>query len=82
MAVKIAVSLPPGTFRRAEALRRRRKLSRSALYARALETFLKASEVRERETVHAAGYHRDPEDAAEAEALTRTSVQSLTEWEW
>ncbi|MDE2292964.1 MAG: hypothetical protein KGL53_12855 [Elusimicrobia bacterium] len=80
--MKTAVSLPQDTFRRAERLRRRRRLSRSALYARALETFMRASEVREREAVHAAGYQAAPESAAEAESLTRASVQALADWEW
>jgi metal-responsive CopG/Arc/MetJ family transcriptional regulator len=42
--MKTAVSMPDDLFRRAEAAARRLRVSRSELYARAIEEFLKAQQ--------------------------------------
>jgi metal-responsive CopG/Arc/MetJ family transcriptional regulator len=42
--MKTAVSMPDDLFRRAEAAARRLRVSRSQLYARAIEEFLKAQQ--------------------------------------
>jgi metal-responsive CopG/Arc/MetJ family transcriptional regulator len=44
-SMKTAVSLPNEVFQAAERLARERGLSRSALYAQALEAFLEANEI-------------------------------------
>ena len=43
-SMKTAISLPDDLYRRGEAYAERRALSRSELYARALETYLEANE--------------------------------------
>lgn len=52
--MKTAVSLPDPLFRRAERVARQRKLSRSALYQRAIEAYLSANEGDVTEQINAA----------------------------
>lgn len=81
-SVKTAVSLPAEIFERAEALRRRKRKSRSGLYSAALEAFLKAEEIREKEARYEAGYRKHPEDPAELEPLLRLSLEALPKEDW
>ncbi len=81
-SIKTAVSLPAETYRRVEAVRRKSKQSRSALYAQALEAFLKAQEVREMEARYEAGYRAKPETKAEIEWATQASLTALEPEDW
>lgn len=84
--IKTAVSLPRATFERAESFRRKKRRSRSGLYATALDAYLeaclKAEEIRELEARHVEGYRRQPEDPAEIEPLLRLALQSLPKEDW
>lgn len=80
--MKTAFSLPEPLFRAAEAKRKRSGLSRSALYARALEAYLRADQVRELEARYEAGYREAPDDSGEIEALLKATAGTLGEKEW
>lgn len=82
MTIKTAVSLPDTTYRRAETARRKNRQSRSALYARALELYLKALEVRELEARYEAGYRKHPEDPEEIRALGKAGLSVLSKEPW
>ena len=79
---KTAISLPTETFRHAEALRRKTGKSRSALYAAALESYFKASEVREKEARYEAGYRAKPESEAELAWVTAAGLAGLQKEDW
>lgn len=84
-SIKTAVSLPAETFRKAEALRRKKSKSRSSFYADALKAYLEAQEVREMEARYEAGYRARPETEAEkaqAEALFNTAAGALEPEDW
>ena len=80
--VKTAVSLPEATFKRAEILRLKNGVSRSALYAAALQEYFKNLEVREMESRYSAGYAATPEDIAEAEAMINIIGEVLPREDW
>lgn len=80
--IKTAVSLPETTFNKAESLRRKNGISRSALYAAALQEYFKAMEVREIEGRYSAGYAAVPEDVAEAGAMTKIIGEVLPKEDW
>jgi len=65
MSVKIAVSLPREAYRAMEVVRRRRKITRSALVAEALEQWLSALERAEEVRRYVEAYTRMPETAEE-----------------
>lgn len=83
--IKTAISLPRETYRQAEKFRRKAGKSRSQLYVEALQSFLKAELVKELEERYAAGYKKHPEtpeELAELEALSRTSMEVLGGEDW
>ncbi|MBI3298715.1 MAG: hypothetical protein HYZ75_11160 [Elusimicrobia bacterium] len=82
MTIKTAVSLPSATYQKAEQARRKTKQSRSALYTKALETYLKALEIREMEARYEAGYRAHPEDPEEIRALTKASLSVIANEPW
>lgn len=82
---KTAISLPGATFERAEAARKRLGATRSELYARALEDFLKAMEVRELERCYEAGYRKKPpskKELKEINALMQAGLEALEKEIW
>ncbi|MFH1725437.1 MAG: hypothetical protein ABII00_12570 [Elusimicrobiota bacterium] len=81
-AVKTAISLPSGTYERAEALRRENGQSRSELYAAALQVYFKALEVREKEARYVAGYRDKPEDIDEIAAVARAGAAAFPREDW
>jgi metal-responsive CopG/Arc/MetJ family transcriptional regulator len=81
-SIKIAVSLPSDTFHLAENLRRKEKRSRSELYAKALEAYLKADELREMDARYEAGYRAKPESKEDTAWATRASLTSLKSGDW
>lgn len=82
MTIKTAVSLPSLTYQKAEQARRKSKQSRSALYARAIELYLKALEIRELEARYEAGYRKYPEDAEEMRALEKVGLEVIAKEPW
>lgn len=80
--IKTAISVPVGTFRRAENFRRKTGKSRSALYSAALESYFKAQEVREKEARYEAGYREKPETEAETSWITAAGLAGLDKEDW
>jgi metal-responsive CopG/Arc/MetJ family transcriptional regulator len=78
--VKIAVSLPTKTFRRVESARKKLGESRSALYVKALEDYLRAMEVREMERRYEAGYRKRPMTRKELKELEAFMKAGLSGW--
>ncbi|MBI5202225.1 MAG: hypothetical protein HY925_11605 [Elusimicrobia bacterium] len=76
------MSLPAGTFKVAEALRKKRGKSRSRFYAEALAAFVKAEAVHELEERYAEGYRRHPENAKEGAAFEKMAVEVLGKEDW
>jgi hypothetical protein len=79
---KFAVSIPWEEFKELEAIRKKAGLSRSGFL---LSTFRAWKESRERERLvseYENGYRLKPEDASVAEAMARTSAESLPEEDW
>lgn len=64
-AVKLCVSVPGATFRALEATRRRRRVTRSALVAEALDALFAAA-LDARDASYVRGYTRRPERASDA----------------
>lgn len=81
-SIKTAVSLPDKTFRRAEALRRKTKKSRSRLYAEALEAYFEAEQVRELESRYAAGYRDRPEKLGELSSGVKAGASLFEGEDW
>lgn len=79
---KTAVSLKKEVFERAESIRKKTGMSRSALYAAALESYFATWEVKEKEAQYAAGYARYPENVAELEAFHQASLASFDKETW
>ncbi|MEK7745167.1 MAG: hypothetical protein AAB576_00695 [Elusimicrobiota bacterium] len=80
--IKTAVSLPLATYRRAESLRHKAKMSRSAVYAAALQSYFESLEVRELEARYAAGYRAKPEDIRDIEASTKAGAALFAKEDW
>jgi hypothetical protein len=81
-AAKFAVSIPWEEFKELEAIRKKAGLSRSGFL---LSTFRAWKESRERERLvseYENGYRLKPEDVSVAEAMARTSAESLPEEDW
>lgn len=83
--VKTAVSVSAAIYNRVEALRRKAKKSRSAIYAEALEKLIKAEEARVADEEYALAYRRFPEtkqERAEAAAWLALSMESWSKEKW
>jgi len=80
--VKTAVSIPRDKYRRAEMLRKRTGDSRSALYAKALDSLFTSLTVRELEARYEAGYRAHPEDANEMGSVMRASLPVVGKEKW
>ena len=81
--VKTAVSLPAPLFKKAETLARKLKLSRSRLFALALQEFDRRVQAREMlETLNSV-YEEGPEDAeSQIEEVMRRRARRRLEGEW
>lgn len=78
--MKTAVSMPDDLFRKAEAVAHRLRVSRSQLYARAIEEFLKAQQVNAITERLNDVYSRMP--AKVEPALERAQLKSLQKDAW
>jgi metal-responsive CopG/Arc/MetJ family transcriptional regulator len=71
--IKTAVSLPAETYQKAEKLRKKLGKSRSLMIADALNSLIKAEEIRDKEARDRAAYLKHPEtDEEVAEAVAAT----------
>jgi hypothetical protein len=77
---KIAVSLPAATLRSVETARRKLGRSRSSVVAEALEAWLKAHAVDDRDRVYLEGYARSPE-TDEFDAVAFAAISSWGPWD-
>ncbi len=80
--VKIAVSLPRGVYRAMEAIRRRRKTTRSALVAEAIQQWLSARERDEDMRRYSEAYTQMPETSEEVAGAERLSALAFASEEW
>ena len=78
--MKTAVSIPDPLFKKSEKLARKLKLSRSALYARALEEFLKQRD--EQAMIDRINKVCDEVDTSIHPAWLRAQVAALPREEW
>lgn len=81
-SVKVAVSLPRGVYRAMEAVRRRRKTTRSALVAEAIQQWLSARERDEDVRRYTEAYTQMPETPHEAAGTERLSALAFASEEW
>lgn len=80
MAVKTAISLPDSLFRKAEAAARRLRVSRSRLYASALNEFLRQDESKAITERLNKVYSREPGKVDPA--LQRAQLESIDKGNW
>lgn len=81
--MKVAISIPDDVFDKAEIAARRRNMSRSALYAKALEELISREEVSLTEQINAALADLTDEDVREQDAWLRAGQETVlkhTEW--
>jgi len=81
-AVKVAVSLAPGDFRRVERVRKELRLSRSAAIAEALKCWFSAGRKEEMVRAYVEGYRSQPETAAETKTFESLAAGTLAGEEW
>lgn len=81
-SIKTAISLPVETYRSAENLRRKEKRSRSEFYAKALEAYLKAEEMRVMDARCEDGYREKPETKDDAVWVARAGLTALKPGDW
>lgn len=81
-AKKIATSLPAAQFDALERTRRRLKLKRSEAVQAALTMWLAAREGDARVEQYLRGYAAHPDDARDAQAMTRAWAQGLEPEDW
>jgi metal-responsive CopG/Arc/MetJ family transcriptional regulator len=74
MISRVAISLPSAVFRRLEAARRRRGLSRSAAVQRAIDAWLGSAEHTRRVREYIDGYRRHPEDPGEVAGWEQAEI--------
>lgn len=84
--MKVAVSIPDALFDRADALARRMKVSRSRIFAQALDAYVddhSSRSLTEAANELADMLAADPEAAAEVDAIVRAGARTVlkyTEW--
>lgn len=78
--MKTAVSIPDGVFRKAESVAKRLGLSRSELYARALDSFIRKWDAQEVRAALDAVYETD--SSRLDPVLARLQAQALPREDW
>ena len=81
--MKVAISIPDAIFAKAEALAKRRKLSRSRLYARAVADYVDRhtdDEITELANAEADAMAALPDDTAAFRRASNRKVLQQTEW--
>lgn len=77
-SAKVAVSIPAETLRAVERARRREGLSRSAVFAQAVESWLQGRTVGDADRRYMEGYLRKPE---RPDALAAVASAATASWE-
>lgn len=80
--VKTAVSVPETLYAAAEKLRKKRRLSRSGLYTRALKELMRVETLKEMDSAYADGYRKHPERPEEVEPFLKASLETLEPGDW
>lgn len=81
-AMKIAVSLPLSQYKQVEALRRKKKLTRSGVIHTALEHWLHCGEEQKKILQYLEGYRQNPEKLADYKAFEKAQVSHLIDEDW
>ncbi len=81
-AVKIAITLPAATFRSIEKLRRKRKVSRSALILEAVEHWRQSAEREKVARQYIEGYLKKPESRRELGPFTEAQAEVMAKDRW
>jgi metal-responsive CopG/Arc/MetJ family transcriptional regulator len=80
--VKTAISIPDAIFQEAERVAKRRGMSRSELYAKAVDEYVKSERlVRVRERLNVV-YGRDGQESRLTPALAAAQSESLDQDDW
>jgi len=80
--IKTAITVPIDQFRRVELIRKRRGLSRSEVFAMALDALFKALDRKRLEERYVQGYQRHPERPAELGPWVIRSLQGAEQEDW
>lgn len=79
---KIAVSLPPALLQRVERLRRKRKTTRSAVVAEALELLVSMESEQEKVRRYVESYRSDPERWEDMGDVWSAGLKTLAGVQW
>jgi hypothetical protein len=80
--VKVAITLPMATFRSIERVRRKRKMSRSAVILEALGTWRSTPRYQRLVRHYVEGYLRKPESREELEPFVSAQADVLAKDSW
>lgn len=80
--IKTAITVPGSQYRRVESLRKRRGLSRSEVFAMALEALFRAMDRKQLEERYVEGYKRFPEKPAELGPWIIRGIQGAETENW
>ena len=80
--IKTAITVPGEQYRRVESIRKRKGLSRSEVFAMALDAFFKALDRKEMEEKYVRGYQRHPEQPAELGPWIARGIQGAGQEQW
>jgi metal-responsive CopG/Arc/MetJ family transcriptional regulator len=79
-SAKVAISIPAALLHAVEQVRRREGLSRSAVFAEAVETWLGSRNVSDEDRRYVDGYLRKPERSDEIAAVAAAAVTTWDPW--
>jgi hypothetical protein len=82
MRVKTAVSIPEEDYAIIERLRKKRKISRSAMFVELLHAGLASMESQRLTRQYVEGYLRHPETADEVKSFEEASLASFSREDW
>lgn len=80
--VKVAISLPLKEYRQVEKVRKRLRISRSAVISEALKRWIAASHEQEKIRAYVEGYRRSPETVLEQRPFESLAGEILAAEEW
>lgn len=80
--VKVAISLPREEYRQVEKVRKRFRLSRSAVIAEALRCWVASGHEQKKIRAYVAGYRRSPETVREQNTFESLAAEVLADEEW
>ena len=80
--IKLAISLPKETYRQLERARKTRKVSRSSIYAEALNFWIKQQKKNRISEIYTEGYRRVPEKTEHYIAFEQVGAESFSGENW